>query len=162
MGFTDKQRRQLRAKPNLKHIRTRSDDGTTWRYLEGWHVISEANRIFGFDAWTRETVDCCCVYTKRCGNRYEAVYTTRVRVLVRAGDIEVVREGSGVGQANGTNPGQAHEFALKAAETDATKRALVTFGNAFGLTLYAADPMRTSRSCRETNAPQISVAEQDK
>ena len=33
-------------------------------------------------------------------------------------------------------PGQAHELALKGAETDATKRALATFGNPFGLALY--------------------------
>ena len=33
-------------------------------------------------------------------------------------------------------PGEAHELALKAAETDATKRALATFGNPFGLALY--------------------------
>jgi hypothetical protein len=32
--------------------------------------------------------------------------------------------------------GQAHEKASKAAETDATKRALCTFGNSFGLSLY--------------------------
>jgi hypothetical protein len=32
--------------------------------------------------------------------------------------------------------GEAHERALKAAETDATKRALATFGNRFGLALY--------------------------
>ena len=32
-------------------------------------------------------------------------------------------------------PGQAHEFAAKVAETDATKQALSTFGNAFGQSL---------------------------
>jgi hypothetical protein len=32
--------------------------------------------------------------------------------------------------------GQAHESALKEAETDAMKRALMTFGNPFGLALY--------------------------
>jgi hypothetical protein len=32
--------------------------------------------------------------------------------------------------------GQAHESALKEAETDAMKRALMTFGNQFGLALY--------------------------
>ena len=31
---------------------------------------------------------------------------------------------------------EAHDLALKAAETDATKRALATFGNPFGLALY--------------------------
>ena len=46
--------------------------------------------------------------------------------------------GRAAGRANQVplTPGQAHEFAAKAAETDATKRALMTFGNAFGLSLY--------------------------
>jgi len=48
----------------------------------------------------------------------------------------VVREGSGTGEGRAFTPGQAHEFALKGAETDATKRALATFGNPFGLALY--------------------------
>ncbi len=34
------------------------------------------------------------------------------------------------------DPGQAHESALKEAETDAMKRALMTFGNPFGLALH--------------------------
>jgi hypothetical protein len=33
-------------------------------------------------------------------------------------------------------PGEVHDVALKAAETDATKRALATFGRPFGLELY--------------------------
>ena len=33
-------------------------------------------------------------------------------------------------------PGEVHDIALKAAETDATKRALATFGKPFGLELY--------------------------
>jgi hypothetical protein len=47
-----------------------------------------------------------------------------------------VREGSGWGYASGVNPSEVHERALKVAETDATKRALATFGNRFGLCLY--------------------------
>ena len=39
-------------------------------------------------------------------------------------------------EANAPTIGQAHERALKGAETDATKRALATFGNPFGLALY--------------------------
>jgi hypothetical protein len=48
----------------------------------------------------------------------------------------IVREGSGCGTATANSSGDAHDVALKAAETDATKRALATFGNAFGLGLY--------------------------
>ncbi len=69
--------------------------------------------------------------------RFAAAYVTRVRITVRAGEERIVREGCGAGESNAASPGQAHEFAAKAAETDATKRALSTFGNSFGLSLYA-------------------------
>ena len=59
-----------------------------------------------------------------------------MRIRVRAGDVTIVREGSGSGEGRAATPGQAHDIALKSAETDATKRALATFGNVFGLALY--------------------------
>src|SRR5262249_11527210 len=40
------------------------------------------------------------------------------------------------GEGRGISPGEVHDIALKAAETDATKRALATFGKPFGLALY--------------------------
>jgi DNA recombination protein Rad52 len=136
MAFTDSQLRKLKEKIRPYHIKAREADGITLHYLEGWHVISEANRIFGFDGWDRETVASQCVWTKQMGSRFAAAYVIRIRINVRAGDIRIMREGSGAGEAVSATPGQAHEFALKAAETDATKRALSTFGNAFGLSLY--------------------------
>ncbi len=63
-------------------------------------------------------------------------YVARVRVKVRAGDHEICREGCGSGHGRGNTPGEAHQSALKEAETDAMKRALTTFGNPFGLALY--------------------------
>ena len=43
------------------------------------------------------------------------------------------RLGHGSGEGRGTTPGEVHDIALKAAETDATKRAFATFGRPFGL-----------------------------
>src|SRR4029078_5751042 len=63
-------------------------------------------------------------------------YLAHVRVRVRAAETVVCRDGHGSGMGIGSAPGEAHEAAAKEAETDATKRALVTFGNAFGLCLY--------------------------
>ena len=136
-------------------------EGTELHYLEGWHVIAEANRIFGFDGWDRETVESKCVWTKQNGSRFSAAYVTRVRITVKAGDTSIVREGSGAGEAHEATPGLAHDRAAKAAETDATKRALMTFGNAFGLSLYAAPaepgPGRAfERSSPVTESPQHS------
>ena len=136
MAFTDAQVRQLKAKLDPRYIKTRSANGANLSYVEGWHAIAEANRIFGFDAWDRRTIATTCVWSGQNGQVYAAAYTAKVRVSVRAGDVVIVREGSGTGEGNASTVGQAHELALKGAETDATKRALATFGNSFGLALY--------------------------
>ena len=56
MALSDIQVRQLRAKLDGKHVKTRKANGTDLHYVEGWHVIAEANRIFGYDAWDRRTL----------------------------------------------------------------------------------------------------------
>lgn len=48
----------------------------------------------------------------------------------------VIREGCGDGCCIDINLGQARESASKEAETDAIKKALMTFGNPFALALY--------------------------
>ena len=104
-----------------------------------------SNRIFGFDGWTRETVDLRCVAErerkigadKRDG--WGVSYVAKVRVVVLAGDSLVTREGLGSGHGIDSDLGTAHESAVKEAETDAMKRALMTFGNPFGLALYDKD-----------------------
>ena len=136
MPFTNTQLRQLRANIRPQVVKQREVEGKVLHYLEGWHIISEANRIFGFDAWDRETLQSQCVWQKQVDYRYAAAYLTRVRITVRAGDQVVQREGMGSGEALAGTAGQAHERASKTAETDATKRALSTFGNSFGLSLY--------------------------
>lgn len=79
----------------------------------------------------------------------------KVRIAVRAGTITITREGCGCSEARARTPGQAHELALKAAETDATKRALATFGNPFGLALYD----RELAGVRNRKALDLSAAE---
>lgn len=153
MSFTPTQVRRLRSKLRPQNIRTREAEGVSLSYLEGWHVLAEANRIFGFDGWDRETISSECVWTKQVGGRYCAAYVTRIRIRVRAGEAVIVREGSGAGESNAATPGQAHEFAAKAAETDATKRALMTFGNAFGLSLYGGTAEQRSKASRDHAEP---------
>ena len=100
----------------------------TLAYVEGYHVIAEANRIFGFGGWSSETIETTCVQ-----NEPKAVsYIAKVRITV--GDV--IREGTGAGHGNQNNHGNNHESAIKEAETDARKRAFMQFGNQFGLSLY--------------------------
>jgi DNA recombination protein Rad52 len=136
MAFSEAQVKNLEAKLDSKHVRTRRVEDTTLAYVEGWHVIAEANRIFGYDAWDRHTLSTRCVWSDAANHHFAAAYTAKVRIAVRAGSIVITREGCGSGSAKAPTPGEAHERALKAAETDATKRALATFGNPFGLALY--------------------------
>ena len=155
MALSDTQVRQLRAKLEAKHVKTRKANGADLNYVEGWHVIAEANRIFGYDAWDRRTLASRCVWNGVHGDYHEAAYIAKVRVSVRAGDITIVREGSGSSEAKAPTPGQAHELALKGAETDATKRALATFGNPFGLALYDREQIGVRKIRAGKIAPPI-------
>jgi len=155
MGFSAKQLQALRRPPGRSHIRTREANGRELTYLEGWYAISEANRIFGFDGWSRETLESRCVLARETRGNFLAVYLARVRVTVQADGATIIREGHGTGEGRGTSPGEVHDIALKAAETDATKRALATFGKPFGLELYRGGKATTVQKPVPTAAPPV-------
>jgi DNA repair and recombination protein RAD52 len=144
------------AKPlDRKHVLTRSQSGRSLSYVEGWHAIAEANRIFGFDGWTRETVDTRCVAerARKIGQQgrdgWGVSYIAKVRVVA----LGVTREGTGTGHGIDADLGAAHESAIKEAETDAMKRALMTFGNPFGLALYDKTQANVVDGVEEYEAP---------
>jgi DNA repair and recombination protein RAD52 len=142
MTFTADQHEMLTAPLDKARVATREQGGKTLSYIEAWHAIAEANRIFGFGQWDRETVELRQLGEPRVTqdkygkDQMRVGYSARVRITVRAGDSVIVREGCGFGSGIDKDTDQAHESALKEAESDAMKRALMTFGNAFGLALY--------------------------
>jgi recombination DNA repair RAD52 pathway protein len=99
MAFTDNQVRLLKAKLDPRHIRTRSSNGSTLSYVEGWHAVAEANRIFG-------TISASCVGLRPKAGTYRAVYSAKVRITVRAGDANIIREGSGACETFAATAGQ--------------------------------------------------------
>ena len=155
MGFSAKQVQALRRKLDHRYVRTREANGRELSYIEGWYAISEANRIFGFDGWNRETIESHCVLARENRGSFLAVYTARVRISVHAGSVTIIREGHGSGEGRGASAGEAHDTALKAAETDATKRALATFGKRFGLELYRREK---NSSLQQPMIPQPATA----
>jgi DNA recombination protein Rad52 len=147
MTFSAEQKAALNGALGSSHVKQREQGGRKVSYIEGWHAIAEANRIFGFDTWSRETVELKCVseVAREIGQYknpgYSVTYIARVRVTVSS-DVtlgRIIREGSGAGHGIDRDVGHAHESAIKEAETDAMKRALMTFGNPFGLALYDKD-----------------------
>ncbi len=77
MAFTDTQVQALSGKLSARHVRTRQANGRTLSYIEGWHVIAEANRIFGFDAWDWQTMANKCVWEGTWQGKYSCAYVAR-------------------------------------------------------------------------------------
>lgn len=167
-GFSEIQVASLESPLARESVKQRDQAGRKFSYIEGWHAIAEANRIFGFDAWDRELVEIKCVAERerkigrddrpeRQKDGHQVSYLARVRVTVRAGDMTIRREGIGYGSGIDADLGAAHESASKEAETDAMKRALITFGNPFGLALYDKDQAEVAPAARQappTSAPR--------
>ena len=132
MEFTKEQVELLKEPILAKNVKERDGNkaGTfQLAYVEGWHVIDEANRIFGFGGWSSETIETSMVNAEP----DNVTYIAKVRITV--GDV--VREGTGAGHGNTKQGiGANIEAAIKEAETDARKRAFMQFGNQFGLSLY--------------------------
>jgi hypothetical protein len=82
-------------------------------------------------------------------------YIAKVRVSVLAGEEQIVREGTGAGYSAAGSLAEAHALAAKEAETDATKRALSTFGNPFGLALYDREQKNVRRAKAPTAKPVL-------
>ena len=152
MTFDANQVQALSGKLSARHVKHRqAAGGMTLSYVEGWHAIAEANRIFGYDAWDRQTMTLKCVWEGRKVTLEACSYIARVRIKVRAGESVICREGCGSGHGSRPSRGEAHETAIKEAETDAMKRALATFGNPFGLALY--DRERRGVTGKKSKAP---------
>lgn len=121
-------------------------------YVEGHYCIRKANAIFGFGGWRRETLRLTPIrevtdYVQMKDGKptgltgYYVAYLCTVRLWVRDDDEWVATDGTGYGEAvtYGQAEGAAHEGAAKEAETDAMKRAMICWGDQFGLALYAKD-----------------------
>jgi len=113
-------------------------DGRLIQYVEGWAVINQANRIFGYDGWGAEVVGevvyrpLSLVDPLTDGTAAVGMCTATVRVTARGcppkADV-------GCAFVADETP-EAHEAAYKGAVTDALKRALRHFGDQFGNGLY--------------------------
>jgi recombination DNA repair RAD52 pathway protein len=145
--FSAQQIAQLSGKLDKAVVKSRKGaNGRTVAYLEAWQVVDMANEVFGFGNWDAETVEMRREHDpvhippseENPKGGIVVTYSARVRVTVYSqdGSRKVVRERTGGHRGFGPTVGQAVEDCIKAAETDATKRAFVTFGNIFGLALY--------------------------
>lgn len=135
--FSPEQLEQLQAPLDPSRVKQRRQGGRPISYLEGYDVIEAANAIFGYDGWSYAVQDVQFVRMHDVGF-YQAI------VKVKVGDVERTDVGCcdvAVGRDRGIDSASADAFgtALKGAVTDGLKRALRTFGNQFGNSLYDSD-----------------------
>ena len=107
-------------------------------YIEGYQAINQANRIFGHGRWGAQLVGPVAyrelTRTHKGSGEVSTVgmYWASVRVHVRGCEPR-----SDVGCAfTADDSPEAHDTAIKAAVTDAMKRALRQYGDQFGNALY--------------------------
>lgn len=116
-------------------------------HVEAWDIRAHLNRIFGFGRWSSDVTDMRLLYedkiedtneqTKwRCG--YMA--TLRLRVCAPDGTLLASYTECAAGDTFGSMPdskrAEAHDQAIKTAESQALKRCATNLGTQFGLSLY--------------------------
>lgn len=135
MTFTPEQIAQLNAPLNPAMVKLKPTAGSP-RYIEGHEAMNAANRIFGYDGWGY-VVESESHLEAPGGFLYSAVVTVTVVGCVPKRDI-------GTEIASNSKEGKPptvreHETAKKGAVTDGIKRALRSFGDQFGASLYDKD-----------------------
>jgi len=152
---------ELKKPLEQKNVKQRDGSGSMkLSYVDGFHVIQEANRIFGHGGWQRVTNIPAMVQCETDkNNKWRVAYTCQVTIEVSG----VRRDGVGFGQGIDSDLGKAHESAIKEAETDAMKRAFMTFGYTFGLALYdkSQEHVEGSSSQSSRQEPRVAVTQGD-
>lgn len=121
---------QLAAELDVSRVshRNQGRGGPQLSYIEGYDAIDALNRIFGFGGWSQDVIS----LTHLPSGVLQAL--VKLTVADGAGGFVTRTDAGAAIPAGGSN--EALETAIKAAVTDAMKRAARTFGNQFGNSLY--------------------------
>lgn len=112
-------------------------DGKGFSHVEAWDIRRTMNQIFGFAQWSAEvdSMELITVQETKTKQGRDAWYVAyRARCSVMVGGASYTEWAAG----DATNPvlGDAHDQAMKTAESQAFKRCCVNLGDQFGLSLY--------------------------
>ena len=130
------QREQLLKGINPSRIAKRQGGGgKSLSYLEAWEVKAHLIRIFGFGGWSWEVTSAELAFEEK---NEKGQWNVGYKVIgsLRIHDLYCVYKEAAVGSASLSQRGEAHDMAIKTAESDALKRAAINLGDQFGLSLY--------------------------
>jgi DNA recombination protein Rad52 len=106
--------------------------GRSLSYLEAWDVKAHLNRIFGFLNWSADVLEAALAFEQDTGGKWNVGY--KVVLCLRVNGASYTE--AAVGSSTLPQRGEAHDMAIKTAESDALKRAAINIGDQFGLSLY--------------------------
>lgn len=141
MTINPAQYEQLLKPLNESRVAKRGQAGRQLSYLEAWDVKAHLIRIFGFGGWSADVLESTLAFEdKNEKGQWNVGYKVTLRLSIPT--LECTYTESAVGSANLPQRGEAHDMAIKTAESDALKRAAINLGTQFGLSLYNNGSMR--------------------
>ncbi len=148
--FSKNQITALTQELDQNRIKSRQKGNISLSYLEGFDIIETANKIFGYGNWSYTISKLEQVSQEQNQNQNHVIcYKALIKVAIHSEShsVMIAREDVGFGTGIDKTLAQAHEGAAKEAVTDALKRAMRSFGNQFGNSLY-------DKSRKQTQQPQ--------
>lgn len=141
MKLTNEQYEQLLKPLNASRVAQRNQAGISLSYLEAWDVKAHLIRIFGFGGWSADVLSADLAFEEKDEKgRWNVGYRVVMRLRIHGDDSLTFNEATyteaAVGSSTQPQRGEAHDMAIKTAESDALKRAAINLGTQFGLSLY--------------------------
>ena len=127
------------SRVKTREIKTREQGNISLSYIEGFDVIDTANLIFGYGNWSYLISSLNQVSQEQNHNQnFVVCYKAVVKLIVKDENHtkSTSRQDVGFGTGTAKTLADSHENAGKEAVTDALKRAMRSFGNQFGNSLY--------------------------
>jgi len=140
-NLTYEQYEQLMKPLNPSRVAKRQQAGRNLSYLETWDVKAHLIRIFGFGGWSWEVINAELAFEEK---NEKGQWNVGYRVIgcLRIESLYCVYTEAAVGSSTLPQRGEAHDMAVKTAESDALKRAAINLGTQFGLSLYNNGDMK--------------------
>lgn len=135
--FNAKQHAQLLKGVNPNRV---GKDGKGFSHMEAYEIRAHLNRVVGFALWSADLTDLALIFALDSNGKHTVCYRATMRLTVCAPDGTVLATytEAATGEAkNQPHQGDAHDLAIKTAESQAFKRCAVNLGDNFGLSLYA-------------------------
>lgn len=164
MKLSNEQYEQLLKPLNASRVAQRNQAGISLSYLEAWDVKAHLIRIFGFGGWSADVISADLAFEEKDEKgRWNVGYKVVMRLRIHGDDplamCDATYTEAAVGFATLPQRGEAHDMAIKTAESDALKRAAINLGTQFGLSLY--DNGNRNDVVRKTLVPPLGHAAMD-